>query len=97
MRDAEVALASRRLLFDLHRFDLSQRRTFAAPGDHLVHGVGVAFEHRLDAAVGQILRVPAHPQVASSPRALHTEEHALHLPGDQHLDPFLGHVGQCAP
>jgi len=81
--DAETVLAVQLLDVDLHAGDRRTRRPDPTPVDQPLHGVGLAFEHGFDPAVGEV----AHPPVEAGPcgfvPAGVTEEHALHAAVDE--------------
>src|SRR2546422_5605478 len=76
--DAELAIALRRLLLNVHRFNLRERRTRSAPFDHGVDRVRLSFEHGLHAPVGHVARVSPEAELPGARRALRSEEDSLH-------------------
>jgi len=88
VRDPELGIALGWLFFHFDAIDPGQRRPFAAPLDHPVHGVRLPFEHSLDAAVGTIPDTSPEAEPTGTSGALSAKEDPLHLPRHEHLDPF---------
>src|SRR5688572_26322158 len=86
----ETALVPGFLHVDLDAGDRGAGRADPAPVDHSLHGVGLAFEHGFDPAVGEVAHPPVDVRASGFAPAGVAEEHALHLAVDDDPPPY-GH------
>src|SRR4051812_30835320 len=80
--DAELRLAERVLVDDLHPAHAREPRAPLAPGHERGNRLGGTFEHRFDATVGQVAHQPADAERTSLRGARRPESHALHAAFD---------------